>query len=149
MLSIVSAPRALLQPARLALFLLLLLAGCHTGPDLPRQAQAFGDAYQVVTNVTPASPDVPPVLLDDSLSVNVRYAGGCTDHTFTLQQRVRADTATVWLVHDASGDGGEALIFDVLRLDVPDEIRRSPVVVLLNPGGGPPFLLRRGRPDGH
>ena len=138
--------------AALGLALLLALAACGAGeapPNEPDAAEApvgrqFGDAYEVVLGAHPAMPDRPPALADDTLLAGVRYAGGCEDHVFTLEHRTARDTAHLWLYHDAEGDDCAEVLYDDLRTVVPEEVLDAPVVVLDNPQGGEPFMLRWG-----
>lgn len=128
------------------------LAGCRTdgpggAPDRdapPPVHDRFGDAYAIVLGDTPAAPDAPPVLLGgDTLVAQVRYAGDCEDHAFTLEHdATRGDTARLWLRHDARGDDCEALVYDEVRLPVPAEVRDAATVLLLNPQDGPPHVVR-------
>ncbi len=133
--------------------LLFSLAGCRTGTSEetatdrdtpPPVSSRFGDAYAIVLGETPSAPDAPPALLGgDSLVAQVRYAGGCEDHGFSLRhEAVRGDTARLWLHHDAHGDDCEALVYDEIRLPVPPEARDATTVLLLNPQSGPPHVVR-------
>lgn len=148
-------PRGL--PAALgALFLALLLTGCGRAdsepePDSdldPGEAPVsvdsrFGDAYEVMFGRTPADPDVPPAIAGDTLVAQVGYAGGCEDHAFALDAETVRDTVRLWLRHDANGDACEAYLHDEVRLAVPRAARGEAPVVLLNPHGGPPFVVGR------
>lgn len=133
---------------------LALLTGCGSDeeelpPDSPEAQKGiepvesrFGDAYEIVLNETPTAPDEPPGIAEDSLHVKVGYSGGCNDHDFTLRHEVRSDTTRLWLVHDDGGDTCEAYLYDDLRLYVPPEALDAPVIMLLNPQGNAPHMLR-------
>src|SRR5690554_5623492 len=135
---------------RVVILLLVLAAGCGRGgaedeADAPAGGGRFGDPYQVVPGFHPAEPDTPPALAGDTLVALVTYTGGCEDHDFALDYAASADTARVWIRHDAHGDACEALIEDEVRLPLPREALAPPVVVLLNPQDPIPFILRWGR----
>lgn len=138
------------------LAVLLAAGACRSAPEnaaedtsarekiQPPAASQFGDPYAVVVNEAPAAPDTPPGLDGETLVVDVRYRGGCADHTFTLQHRTRRDTAHLWLEHDAAGDDCTEMIYEDLRLPLPSGTLDAPIAVLLNPQGGEPFLLKWG-----
>ena len=139
----------------LGLALLLALTACGAASDDAPPAETrenveapvsrqFGDAYEVVLSEHPAAPDMPPVLTGDTLLAGVRYAGGCENHAFTLEHRTARDTAHLWLRHDAEGDDCAEMLYDDLREAVPEAALRASVVVLENPQGGEPFMLRWG-----
>ena len=127
---------------------LLLLAlsgmGCSSDSD-PAPAPGgsrFGSDYEIVMSPTPAAPDEPPALRGDTLTATVAYPGGEETHDFELRHEVAEDTARLWLHHDAAGDDDSTRILDDIRLTTPPEALRAPTVVLLNPQGGEPFVLR-------
>jgi hypothetical protein len=122
--------------------LAVAIGACRAGPDEPGFGRGFGDPYEIVVNISPAAPDVPPMLVGDSLHVTVAYTGGCRDHEFQLEHRVRQDTARTWIHHDARGDPCEAYLHDELVLAVPPAVLERDAIVLLNPEGGPPHILR-------
>lgn len=128
----------------LLLVALVAAAGCDR-PEAPTGAfdrARFGAPYQVVTNRTPAAPDEPPAVLSDSLTLLVSYVGGCADHSFELDSRVRADTANVWLFHEANGDTCEADVQDRLTLPLPEDVLLARSIHLVNPHEELPFVLR-------
>jgi hypothetical protein len=122
----------------------LLAGGC--GPDRePSAAPAgsrFGADYEFVLGASPAAPDEPPALRGDTLTATVAYRGGEATHDFALRHDVRGDTARLWLRHDAAGEEDSARVLDEVRLAAPPEARDAATVVLLNPQGGEPFVLR-------
>lgn len=140
------------RSARLTLGLLLctaVLAGCRG--DIPSSTPAadgaavdahFGEPYDVVVQDAEALPEHPPGLSGDTLVVPVGYPGGCADHTFAAEHHARNDTAFVWLAHDGNGDECESYVRDEIRLAAPAGALEAPTVVLMNPRGGPPFVLR-------
>lgn len=150
------SPSCALRRAAWVLALLLAAGACRSAPDgaapdtsareqiQPPAASQFGDPYAIVVNEAPALPDTPPGLAGDTLVVDVRYEGGCADHTFALAHRTRRDTARLWLAHDAAGDDCAEMIYDDLRLPLPAGLLEAPVAVLLNPQGGEPFMLKWG-----
>lgn len=137
----------------LPLLLASVLAGaCSDAPPAspgePEPApleRRFGDPYQVVFSRGPAEPDTPPGLAGDTLVVTLGYSGGCADHDFRLRARAVADTTHLWFTHDARGDRCEAFVTEARREPLPEAARGAGVLVLDNPQGGPPFMLRWGR----
>jgi hypothetical protein len=130
--------------------LLLLAAGCRNGgTDAPAADDGrYGDPYEIVLSFQPAGPDHPPALDGDSLAVLVTYPGGCETHDFELDYEAGDGEARLWLVHDAHGDGCEALIEDELRLPVPPGAVAPQTLLLLNPNDPTPFVLRWARGGG-
>ena len=101
------------------------LAACDNVSNL--DPGEFGDPYRV---------DASSARLDgDSLRVAVAYSGGCERHTFQPLSQSMGGAWTLWLVHDANGDGCEALVTDTLAVGfglVPDE---AAPVDLFTPAG--------------
>jgi hypothetical protein len=129
----------------LALGALLLLSGCQLRRSSPHaEGVQFGDPYEIVTNRSPAGPDIPPHLAGDTLIAHVAYPGGCRTHGFDLAHRTRRDTSYLRLVHQARADSCELYIHDEVRILLPEHIRRSRTIVLEDPEGGPPHILRWG-----
>lgn len=148
------------QSTRAALAALLfagvVLTGCDRTTEVdPSNADAdanaavapvgsrFGDPYEIVTGWTAADPDILPTIEADTLVVLVGYPGGCEDHAFRLDTETARDTVRLWLRHDADGDDCEAYLRDEVRLPVPGGARRAATIALLNPQGGPPFIVDR------
>lgn len=104
----------------------------------------FGNPYQIVTNETPASPDILPFVRNDSLYASIGYSGGCETHDFTLNYDIRRDTTVLWIYHDAQGDECEAYVQDRIEVPIPPSALENPSIILLNPEGGTPFILRWG-----
>ncbi len=124
-----------------AFAVLFACAGCRR--EVPTRApDPRTDPFSVVLSEFPAEPDQPPALDGDTLLVRVQYAGGCSDHAFALAADARGDTTVLALRHDAAGDACEALVYDELRLALPEPLPGAGPVVLRNPQGGPPFRLR-------
>ncbi len=152
---------SLLRRAVLLSVLLLVLAGALAGcgeeapqepaseeQPAPPVSRDFGDPYDIVTSAVEALPAQPPGLsgeAGDTLVVQVGYAGDCADHAFRLDYRAAQDTTFLWLEHDDAGDDCAGYVLRELRLPVPAGALEAPVVVLRNPHGGPPHLLRWGR----
>lgn len=132
--------------ASCAVFLLSTLAwtGCSSSsePEAAPGGSRFGNDYEIVMSESPAAPDEPPSLRGDTLAATVAYPGGEETHAFELRHEVASDTARLWLRHDAASDDDSTRVLDDLRLAVPPEALRAPTVVLLNPQGGEPFVLR-------
>lgn len=127
------------------LLVLLALAACRPGaPAGPDSRDAFGDPYRLVPGIHSAAPDTYPALVGDTLVALVTYPGGCDDHAFSLKVDATPDTTLLWLVHDANGDACEAMVQDELRLPLPSDVRRAPVVALLDPNEPVPHILRWG-----
>lgn len=130
--------------APLLLALLLWMSACTSPAD--NQAapggSRFGDDYEIVMSEAPAAPDEPPALRGDTLTATVAYPGGEETHDFSLRHEAAGDTTRLWLRHDAEGDDDTTRILDDVRVHVPPEALRAPTVVLLNPQGGEPFVLR-------
>lgn len=121
------------------------VAGCEravTPVDSTRDSSRFGDAYQVVTNEHPDAPDDPPVIVSDSLYVQVSYSGGCENHDFDLDMETARDTTRLWLRHNNGGDSCEALLLDRLAFDLPNDGLESATILLLNPNHEAPFVVR-------
>ena len=119
-----------------------LLVGCGGEPASLTAPDRRTDPFTIVLGLHPAEPDVPPALDGDTLHVRVEYSGGCRDHAFALESTTRGDTTLLSLRHDAGGDGCEALVYDELRLALPEPIEAAGPVLLRNPQGGVPFRLR-------
>lgn len=143
------------QFLRSALFAFVLatviLAGCTEGetkePDKEPDAASgqFGDPYQIVNSFLPPDPDIVPQFHQDTLVAKVVYTGGCKDHDFDLSSEVVRDTARLWFTHDAHGDDCEAQVQDELRLTASADVLHAPVIVLLDPNGGPPHIIKWGK----
>jgi hypothetical protein len=123
---------------------LLAAGGCGSDrePSAAPAGSRFGADYEIVLGESPAAPDEPPVLRGDTLTATVAYRGGEETHDFTLGHEVREDTARLWLRHDAAGEEDTARVLDEVRLPAPPEALDASTVVLLNPQGGEPFVLR-------
>ena len=134
----------------LAAAALLVLGACETGGTEEEPTDAvqepvpgrFGAPYEIVLGRAPADPDMPPAIDDDTLRALVAYPGGCEDHDFELARETSQDTVRLWLRHDAGGDDCEAMIADEVRVPLPEADLEGRTVVLENPHGGPPFMLR-------
>lgn len=118
--------------------------GCQPPAAETPSPHTFGDAYEILTTSAPAEPEMLPFIADDTLNISVAYQGGCDDHDFELDYRVARDTTVLWLRHDANGDSCESYLRDELLFAAPRPSLKTPTIILLNPQGGPPFLLRRG-----
>ncbi|PSQ71844.1 MAG: hypothetical protein BRD38_00340 [Bacteroidetes bacterium QH_9_67_14] len=96
---------------------LLATGGCGSDrePSAAPAGSRFGADYEIVLGESPAAPDEPPVLRGDTLTATVAYRGG------------EEDTARV---------------LDEVRVPAPTEALDASTVVLLNPQGGEPFVLR-------
>ena len=122
----------------------LLAVGCgsESSPEEAPAGERFGADYEFVLSASPAAPSKPPALSGDTLTATVAYRGGEETHDFTLGHEVREDTARLWLHHDAAGEEDTARVLDEVRLPAPPEALDASTVVLLNPQGGGPFVLR-------
>lgn len=121
----------------------LLLAACR--PDAPpvgSDAAADGDQARVVLGRTDASPDLPPVIVGDSVRFRVTYPGGCTDHSFALDDERRGDTLALVLRHNAHGDACEGQVYDEMTLPLPEAVHRHDGPVMLVAPDGEAFGLR-------
>ncbi len=116
-------------------------AGCKA-PSAPPDPDRFGDPYEILTNLSPNSPDEPPAIVSDSLSVLVAYAGGCAEHTFEPRARVTGRAAAILLRHDNGGDTCEAYLHDRIVVPLPGDVLEAPEIHLLNPHADTPFVLR-------
>jgi hypothetical protein len=130
---------------------LLMLAGGCNGNGVQNELEGeggrssqFGDPYDIVGNFSPSDPELTPLLMGDTLLVRMTYPGGCADHGFDMDYSVAQDTAKLWLRHDANGDDCEAMLNDEFQAQVPEDALEAPVVVLLDPSGGAPHILRWG-----
>ncbi len=128
-------------PRCLCALLVGVWAGCNA-PSEPPAPERFGDPYEILTNLSPHSPDEPPAIASDSLSALVAYAGGCAEHTFELHARATGRAAAILLRHDNGGDTCEAWLHDRIVLPLPANILESPEIHLLHPQGEAPFILR-------
>lgn len=126
----------------LTLVLATSFAACRTETPPLDQPDEGSDPFTVVLSQFPAEPDQPPRLDGDTLVVRVMYEGDCADHTFALAQAQRSDTLVFTLRHDAQRDDCEGVVYDELRLGLPEPAPSEGVVVLRNPRGGEPFVLR-------
>lgn len=128
--------------AGLCVLLIGAWAGCNS-PEAPPGPERFGDPYEILTNLSPNSPDEPPAIVSDSLSVLVAYTGGCTEHTFEPHTRVTGRAAAILLRHDNGGDTCEAYLHDRIVLPLPENVLEAPEIHLLNPNNADaPFVLR-------
>ena len=127
--------------AGLCVLLIGAWAGCNS-PSGPPDPDRFGEPYEILTNLSPNSPDEPPAIISDSLSVLVAYTGGCTDHTFETRARVVGRAAAIILRHDNGGDTCEAYLHDRLVLPLPRDVLEAHEIHLLNPHADTPFVLR-------
>ncbi len=118
-----------------------MLGGCNS-PSAPPDPERFGAPYDILTNRSPHSPDEPPAITGDSLSVLVGYAGGCAEHAFEAQTRVAGRAAAILIRHDDGGDSCEAYLHDRIVLPLPGRVLESPEIHLLHPQGEAPFALR-------
>jgi hypothetical protein len=127
------------------LLLMILSTGCGRNGGTFRDADDLdlGDEYQFTTADRETSPDEPPIILNDSLHVWVRYLGGCEDHDFQLGHQVRGDTARVWLRHDARGDDCEENFVERLSFRLPDDVLSREHVRLIDPDGDLPLIVNR------
>lgn len=119
--------------------------GCGSSSSEPEAAPGgsrFGASYEILTGQTEAAPEQPPVLRGDTLTATVAYEGGEETHEFALEHETRNDTARLWLRHDAAGDDDSTRVLDEVRLAVPQQALDASTVVLLNPQGDAPFVLR-------
>lgn len=137
----------MMKKVRVAAVILLLSAtACREASEVQEtdDPNRFGSAYEIVTNERQALPDEPPALMGDTLSAQVAYPGGCTDHDFELHTEVRLDTARLWLRHSDYGDDCEGMINDRIEIDVPEDVLDARTILLLNPNAPEPFVLRWG-----
>ena len=137
--------------SRRAAYIMLLVAalvggGCNASsssePKAAPGGSRFGNDYEIVMSEEPAAPDEPPALRGDTLTATVAYPGGAETHDFALRHETASDTARLWLHHDAASDADTTRVLDDVRLTVPQKALRASTVVLLNPQGGEPFVLR-------
>ncbi len=112
-----------------------LLPSCNRAPSDPEQALAASDTFAVVMGRFPATEDQPPGLDGDSLVVRVQYVGDCEENTWTLVERVEAQSATLALHRDGGDDDCEEVVYDELRFGVSQEARQARNLVMLGPGG--------------
>jgi hypothetical protein len=129
------------------LLFLLFIAGCErTGNESPFMSGSdldLGDEYRFTTAERETSPDEPPVVHNDSLLVWVRYPGGCEDHIFHLGHAVSADTARVWIRHDARGDECEEDFVERLRFRLPETVLERSHIRLVDPESELPLIVNR------
>jgi hypothetical protein len=111
-------------------------------PDYDRGT--FGDPYQIVTNEPPATPDEPPSLSSDTLSMQVSYTGGCQDHRFDVDYESERDTTRIWIHHRDGNDSCEEEVLERLDFAIPESALESRTIVLLNPNDDVPFIVRWG-----
>ena len=125
----------------LALFILLVLIGCATDPDIDGKtvfissADVLPDDIQLWGEVTFADPtrnawgtddyvvNSPPSITGDVLTLNVSYSGGCEAHEFTLITSgvfLESDPVQLQavLAHNANGDSCEAWITETYHFNV-------------------------------
>lgn len=121
----------------------LLLAACRPDAPPPAPDGVADDGYaRVVLGRTDASPDLPPVIVGDSLRFRVTYPGGCEDHSFDLDDERRGDTLALVLRHNAHGDTCEGQVYDEMTLPLPAAVRRHDGPVVLVAPDGETFGLR-------
>ena len=118
--------------AGLCVLLIGAWAGCNS-PEAPPSPERFGDPYEILTNLSPNSPDEPPAIVSDSLSVLVAYTGGCTEHTFEPRTRVTGRAAAILIRHDNDGDSCEVYLHDRIVLPLPENVLEAPEIHLLKP----------------
>jgi len=72
----------------------------------------FGDDYSLSFGRC-ATPPTPPVawIQENTLNIGLYYSGGCTEHTFTLNEADGDDGLYIWLFHDANGDTCETPVW--------------------------------------
>lgn len=135
-----------ITPDRILVGLCAFLAGPWAGcnaPETPPGPERFGDPYEILTNLSPNSPDEPPAIVSDSLSVLVAYTGGCVEHTFEARTRVAGRAAAILLRHDNGGDSCEAYLHDRIVLPLPENVLEASEIHLLNPNNAEaPFVLQ-------
>ena len=112
------------------LYLLGALSLTALGCDATRVLSDFGDPYQLLSQDDQAA-----VLDGTRLLVPVQYGGGCAEHTFALRSDLDADSATVWLHHDANGDACEAFITETVSAELPAPVAAAARVTLRAPAG--------------
>lgn len=127
------------------LSLIILVGGCSREGGSFRDANDLdlGDEYQFTTAERESSADEPPVIVNDSLHVWVRYMGGCEDHDFQLGHQTRRDTTRIWIRHDARGDECEEDFVERLSFRLPDAVLSSENVRLIDPDGDLPLIVNR------
>lgn len=123
-------------------FVLLLTACRPDASPVGSDAADADDQARVVLGRTDASPDLPPVIVGDSVRFRVTYPGGCEDHTFDLDGERRGDTLALVLRHDAHGDACEGQVYDEMALPLPEAARESDGPVVLVAPDGEAFGLR-------
>ncbi len=117
----------------------LFALGCEKDSVQPD----FGAPYQFVIDHTGGAPEAPPRIVGDWLLVQVSYAGGCADHSFSLERDVRPDTAHIWIKHFSPSDEQcEVSLTDDLNLELPHSVRSHETIALHFPDGAPPYMLK-------
>lgn len=120
----------------------LALGGCRRAAPPPVPDNGAASGARVVLARTDAGPDLPPVVVGDSLLFRVVYPGGCRDHAFRLAPERRGDTLALRLVDDDADDACEGSVYDELRLPLPAAVRRHDGPLTLVDPSGEAFSLR-------
>ncbi len=123
-----------------SIVVLVFASGCeivsnNSDGDTPAGFTEFGDPYTLIARTLFGTGDLMPNLAGNVINVRVQYSGGCEDHTFDLNYRLRQENtiAELWVQHDANGDGCEALITNELRYILPDEVSDSATIIFIGP----------------
>lgn len=133
------------------LFIVLVLLfvapiACRQPDDEKVKERRFGDAYEILFNITSSSPDTPPVIESDTLKVHLAYSGGCKTHEFDTDYEIRSDTTFIWIHHRAHDDTCEEYVRDLIEAEIDRDALSSPNIVLLNPQSEMPIMLRWNTP---
>ncbi len=137
--------------------LLCLMTGCGGDQAAPAPSPTdsadegeggFGEAYTLAPVISPDAEEAMPHIDNDTLFVQIGYTGGCGEHVFSFRYRVERDTSRLWIHHESAGEQAEPecqlQLYEDLAFPVPERAQQAPVLVLLNPKGHPPVILKWG-----
>jgi|GEM_PF-1311152 len=104
--------------------------GCFGDFGLEENRVRFGYTYSLLPDSTS------PAIVNDTLFVRVAYSGCSGQHAFTLQHRFAGSShVELWLYKDTPDQMCDAYWNELRRWRLPQSIRTSQSILLLDPSG--------------
>jgi|SRR5690554_5614269 hypothetical protein len=128
----------------LLIFLFFTPIACWQPTEEQLKQRRFGDSYEILFGSSSSLSETPPLIDGDTLKVHLAYTGGCGTHDFDADYEIKADTTFLWINHVAHDDSCEEYVRDFFEAGLDQKALSSPTIVLLNPQGDVPIILRWG-----